>query len=170
MPVPERKSISLAQIVLAIRLGKHLFAIPIESVVEVFPALPIESLPDVPPFVRGTVFVRDQLLPVIDAAKRLGLEPHERSLEPPIVCLNANGRPVGIEVDEVLDLIELKAVRSFSTIDFPGSAGFLSGFVECEGRIIRLLDPEKLRDGGEARIHEEQNAVWNDWPVDGRKT
>ena len=159
MTVSERKSNSRARIALAVRLDKQLFAIPIEAIVEVFPALPIESLPDVPPFVRGTVFVRDRLLPVLDAAKRLGLEPGEHPLESPIVCLNAGGRLMGVEFDEVLDLIELNPERSFSTIDFAGYAGFVSGFVDCEGRIVRLLDPEKLLDVGEFRIHEDRRAV-----------
>lgn len=159
MPVTERKSHSRAQIALAVRLDKQLFAIPIEAIVEVFPALPIESLPDVPPFVRGTVFVRDRLLPVLDAAKRLGLEPGERPLESPIVCLNAAGRLMGMEFDEVLDLIELRAEPSFSTMDFPGYSGFVSGFVECEGRIVRVLDPGKLLDVGDFRIHDDQKAV-----------
>jgi purine-binding chemotaxis protein CheW len=159
MPDLDRTPVSLTNIVLAVRLGQQLFGIPIESVVEVLPALPIESLPDVPVFVRGAAFVRDQFLPVLDAARRFGLESRDRPLEPPIVCLTVGGRLIGIEFDEAVDLIELKPASLVSNIDLPGSAGVVSRLVEHEGRILRLLDPENLLDGAEAGINDQQNAV-----------
>lgn len=159
MPIPESPPGTRAQFALAVRLDKYLFAIPLEAVVEVLPALPIEPLPNVPPFVQGAVFVRDQFLPVLDAAKRMGLPASKRSLEPPIVCLRIQEQWIGIEVDEALDLIELQPDRSHPTLEFPGNARFLSGFSECEGQIIGLLDPKKLLDGGAPRIDGEQNAV-----------
>lgn len=137
-------------IVLAVRLGEELHAIPIRVVEEVLPALPIESVPNCPAFVRGVVFVRGHLIPVLDAAERLGIKGHERPLEPHIVCLRVGDRLVGIEFDEALDLIDLGSVESLSSDDLGASAGFFSGVVDWEGRIIRLLEPEKLLEGQEA--------------------
>ena len=57
-------------------------------------------------FVRGVVFVRGHLIPVVDAAERLGLREHQRPDEPHIVCLRVDGRLVGVELDEALDLLE----------------------------------------------------------------
>ena len=55
------------------RIGENLHAMPIDVIVEVLPALPIEAVPQCPAFVRGVVFVRGHLIPVLDAAERLGL-------------------------------------------------------------------------------------------------
>ncbi len=136
--------------VLAVRLGPNLHAIPIEAVEEVLPALPIESVPHCPAFVRGVVFVRGHLIPVLDAAERLGLKDHPRPLEPHIVCLRIDDRLIGIEFDEALDLMDLGDGESLTSQDIGGGAGFFSGVVEREGRIIRLLDPDQLINREEA--------------------
>lgn len=130
--------------VLGVRLGADLHAIPIEAVEEVLPALPIESIAQCPPFVRGVVFVRGHLIPVLAAAERLELTSYERPLEPNIVCLRVNERLVGVEFDEAIDLMELPMAGLLSAEGFTSGHGFLKGLVEVNGQIIRLLDPQKL--------------------------
>ncbi|HUG68136.1 MAG TPA: chemotaxis protein CheW [Pirellulaceae bacterium] len=135
-----------SRLVLAVRLGKDLHAIPIRVVEEVLPALPIESVPNCPTCVRGVVFVRGHLIPVLDAAERLGLIGHERPLEPHIVCLKIEDRLIGVEFDEALDLMDLGPVELLSAAELGASAGFCSGVVERDGQVIRILDPHKLTD------------------------
>lgn len=130
--------------VLAVRLGEAMHAIPIGVVEEVLPALPIETVPNCPPFVRGVVFVRGHLIPVLDAAERLGLRGHQRPLEPHIVCLRIGGRLIGVEFDEALDLIDLGDAETLSSGELGASAGFFSGVIQRDGRIMRLLDPDRL--------------------------
>lgn len=131
------------QLALAVRIGGMLFAIPINSVEEVLPALPIEFVPHCPPSVRGAVFVRNQLIPVLDAAERLRICNHIRVAEPPIVCLRIAERCVGLEVDEAVDLIEIPHFE-------PAAEGMndvercISGFVEKDGQLIRILDAERM--------------------------
>jgi purine-binding chemotaxis protein CheW len=131
-------------IVLIVRLGKDLLAIPVHAVEEVLPALPIEPVPSCPPFVLGVVFVRGHLIPVLDAAVRLGLDGRNRPLEPHIVCLRIGGRLIGVEFDEALDLMDLGTADSLSSTDLGANAGFFSGVVEREGEIYRMLDPDLL--------------------------
>ena len=130
--------------VLAVRLGTSLLALPIEAVEEVLPALPIESVPQCPSFVRGVVFVRGHLIPVLSAAERLGMRDYLRPDEPHIVCLKHNNRLVGIEFDEALDLMELGTEDCLTADELGAETGFLRGLVERDGLIIRLLDPDKL--------------------------
>ena len=130
--------------VLAVRLGSDLHAIPIEAVEEVLPALPIETIPQCAGFVRGVVFVRGHLIPVLDAAERLGLRNHERPDEPHIVCLRTAGRLVGVEFDEAVDLMELEMDEFLAADQLGARSGLLTGLVERDGQIIRVLDPEQL--------------------------
>jgi purine-binding chemotaxis protein CheW len=127
-----------------VRLGEDLHAIPIEWVEEVLPALPIETVPQCPEFVRGVVFVRGHLIPVLDAAERLGLESHQRAAEPHIVCLRINDRLVGVEFDEALDLMDLGSGESLAADRIGAREEFFAGLVERDGQIVRVLDPEKL--------------------------
>lgn len=130
--------------VLGVRLGADLHAIPIEAVEEVLPALPIESISQCPSFVRGVVFVRGHVIPVLDAAERLGLHEHQRPLEPHIVCLRIGDRLVGVEFDEATDLIEIDPTQLMSAVDLGARDGFFTGVIDLDGNTIRLLDPKKL--------------------------
>ncbi|HQX49271.1 MAG TPA: chemotaxis protein CheW [Planctomycetaceae bacterium] len=130
--------------VLVVRLGTTLLALPIEWVEEVLPALPIESVPQCPSFVRGVVFVRGHLIPVLSAAERLGMVNHERPDEPHIVCLNRNGRLIGVEFDEALDLMNLNMDECLTAGQLGAESGFMQGLVDRDGLVIRVLDPEKL--------------------------
>jgi purine-binding chemotaxis protein CheW len=129
---------------LTLRLGNELHAIPIAAVEEVLPALPIESIPQCPDFIRGVVFVRGHLIPVLDAAERLRLREHQRPLEPQIVCLRIGDRLIGLEVDEALDLIDIDPRAAVAAAEIGARAGFFTGVIELDDKIIRLLDPEKL--------------------------
>lgn len=133
------------------RLGKDLHAIPIAWVEEVLPALLIESLPQCPSFVRGVVFVRGHLIPVLDAAERLGVKGHQRPDEPHIVCVRLGERLIGIEIDEALDLIDVGNVESLDAEAIGAREGFFAGVIEQQGEIIRLLNPKKLLGADEAQ-------------------
>lgn len=148
------------EIVLLVRLGKDLYAMPLAAIEEVLPALPIESMPQCPDFVRGVIFVRGHLIPVLDAAERLGWKGPHRSDEANIVCMRVGGGLVGVEFDEVLDLFDLGGAEVLPAAEIGARAGFFTGVVERDGRLIRLLDPEKLTSREET-AHVSQFAVGN---------
>ena len=138
-----------AEKVLLVRLAGDLYAIPIGAVEEVLPALPIEPVPQCPAFVRGVIFVRGHLIPVLDGGERIGAKAHERSDEANIVCLRIGTRLVGVEFDEVLDLLDLAGAEVLPSREIGARDGFFTGVVEQDGRLIRLLDPEKLTSAAE---------------------
>ncbi len=144
MTQSEAKTVLGGQLALAVRIGQHRHAVPVAAVEEVLPALPIEGIPDAPDFVRGVIFVRGRLLPVLDAAERLGLKDHPRSLEPHIVSLHVGDRLLGLEVDEALDLVDLQQGTRLSANEMGARRGFFTGVVELDGEIIRLLNPDRL--------------------------
>ena len=140
IPGTERQS----QLALVLRIGTSLHAIPIDVVEEVLPALPIEPVPQCPAFVRGVVFVRGHLIPVFDAAERLGLRNHVRPPEPHIVCLHVGSRLVGLEVDEALDLIEIPLSDVMPLEEVNAQSGLLAGLVDMDGQVIRMLNVERM--------------------------
>ncbi len=129
---------------LAVRLGQSLHAIPIGAVEEILPALPVEPVAQCPPFVRGVVYVRGHLIPVLDLAERLGMTDHVRPAEPHIVCLRWSGRLVGVEVDEALELMDLPEAAGLGANEIGASPGLLKAVIEHQGQIVRLLDPARL--------------------------
>jgi purine-binding chemotaxis protein CheW len=130
--------------VLLVRLGKDLYAIPIAVIEEVLPALPIEAVPQCPDFVRGVIFVRGHLIPVLSAAERLGWKSHQLPDDPTIVCIRVGKRRIGVEFDEALDLMDLATANVLPSSEIGAREGFCTGVIERDGQFIRLLDPEKL--------------------------
>ncbi|MFN3148446.1 chemotaxis protein CheW [Bremerella sp.] len=126
------------------RLGDMLHAIPIGMVEEVLPALTLEPISGCSSFVRGVVFIRGEVIPVVSAAQRLGVQDHEIPDEFNIVCLRIDGRVVGVEFDEVIDLVPIQHARLLPANKLGARSGFFSGVIDHQGVIIRILDPEKL--------------------------
>ena len=102
------------------------------------------------PFVRGVIFVRGHLIPVISGAERLGLRDYHRPLDPNIICLRVRNRLVGIEVDEAVDLISIDSGRMLEAHELGASEGFFQGMIDLNGAVVRLLNPERLFDESES--------------------
>lgn len=120
------------------RAGAARCGAPIERLREVLPALGVTALPGAPPAVCGVANVRGTLVTVVDGRRLLG----EADAFPPdaTVLVELHGRPVGVAVDAVEDLIEVAdaALR-------PREGGAPGWEVRCEdGAPIRLLDLDLL--------------------------
>lgn len=139
------------EMALVVRIAENLHALPIDAIEEVLPALPLEKLPDCPPFVRGVVFVRGHIIPIVDAAERLGLTRQARPLEPHIICLTWQGRLLGLEVDEALDLIDLHGATRLDAQFMGSRGGFFAGVVEINGELLRMLNLHRLLTASEAQ-------------------
>ncbi|WP_437204454.1 chemotaxis protein CheW [Planctomicrobium sp. SH664] len=132
---------------LKVRLGGKLHAIPIEEIEEVLPALPVEPIAQSSPWLRGVVFVRGHLIPVLDGVRRLGFPVQHRTNDPHIVCLRWQNQLLGLEVEEALDLIELPEHPDLTSATLGVADRFVSGVVDLEGEIIRVLNVRELSPG-----------------------
>jgi purine-binding chemotaxis protein CheW len=141
-------------IALAFDVAGGRYAAPIGPIEEVLPHLPVEPLPGAPAHVRGVVFVRGHVLPVVDAAERLGLRRAASTpapAEPPIIVFRAfrvAGRLAGLVVDDVADLVEIDdaAVAPAGEIGLAasGADALIRGVVDVGGILHRVVDPERL--------------------------
>jgi purine-binding chemotaxis protein CheW len=129
---------------LLVRLGPSLHGLPVAAIEEVLPNLPIEPAPHCPPHVKGVIFVRGHLIPVIDSRRRLGMDGDDRSPDPHIVCVRSGGKLIGLEVDEAIDLVDLRGAELLPADDLGGGAGLLVGLMERDGEVIRLLDTDAM--------------------------
>lgn len=121
------------------RAGAVRCAAPIERLREVLPAVAVTALPGAPPSVRGVANVRGLLVTIVDGRRLLG-EPDAR---PPgaTILVDFDGRPVGLAVDEVEDLIEVADAALT-----PRGAGPAMGWEVAfdEGPPVRMLDLDHL--------------------------
>ena len=121
------------------RAGATRCAAPIERLREVLPALPLTVLPGAPDSVLGVANVRGTLVTVVDGRRLLGEADH--LVPDATVLVDLGGRPVGLAVDSVEDLVEVE--DSDLVLHGAGPAAGWEVRLE-EGPPARLLDLDHL--------------------------
>ncbi len=104
---------------LLFRTGSRVFALDAGAVREVLPAMTFTRIPGAPPAIRGLVNVRGALVTVVDAARAIGLDVESAPLGP-VVLVEQRERPVGLAVDEVLDLTTVSEAALDGHAQLPG--------------------------------------------------
>lgn len=109
-----------ADAVLLVRAQSWYCALPVADVVETCRPLPVQPVDGVPIFVRGVSVIRAVTAPVIHLGRLLAggeAEPGRR-----FVTVQVRGRPVLLEVDEVLGVRRLSRARLASAAPLVGGA------------------------------------------------
>jgi purine-binding chemotaxis protein CheW len=130
----------------AFRTAGQDFCIDILSVREIRgwsrPAL----LPHAPSYVQGVINLRGAVVPILDLARRLGLEAIENTDRNVIIVAAIQNRIVGLLVEAVTDILGVPAAGVQPTPDLASEAtrNMLRGVVVQDSRLIRLLDVGQL--------------------------
>ena len=121
------------------RAGATRCAAPIERLREVLPALPLTMLPGAPDAVLGVANVRGTLVTVVDGRRILGES--DRLAPDATVLVDLHGKPVGLAVDSVEDLVEVDDADLA-----PPATGSVGGWEVRldDGPPARLLDLDAL--------------------------
>lgn len=90
---------------LTFSLGEVVFGIEIKFVTEIIGMQPITPLPEVPDYIRGIVNLRGKIIPVIDMRLKFGLKQAEYNDRICIIVIETGGKPVGLIVDKVADVV-----------------------------------------------------------------
>lgn len=129
-------------------LGKENYGVEIHSVTTIEKMLPYARVPKTPDYIKGVINLRGEIVPIMDIRTRFGMEAHEETDETRIIIIKINDISFGIivdEVDEVLTLNE-EAIESVSNFTNDISMDYILGVGKIDGRIVTLLNIEKLAD------------------------
>ena len=114
------------------------YAIPAESVREVFRFAAVMPLPDSPPWVLGVIDVRGRVVPVVDGRRRLGLPEREDWLRAVVVLMeHERGREAGLVVDEAFDMVRITT----AAIEPTGDAAGVFAVGRVDERMLLIVDP-----------------------------
>ncbi len=158
-PVHERELDTVAAVV---AVGPESFGIPVESLREIIAAPAITGLPYLPPWMRGIVQIRGELVSVVDTASWFGIAVSS----PPafLAVIEGSSGPLGLLVDAVLGFREFfvnEIATTFSRTDttlgrpIRAITKDLVALVDTEGlltsdKIIvdaRLTSPDRAQGG-----------------------
>lgn len=140
-------------LVLPFWLAGQQFAVVLEHVVRVLPALLSTPLPGAPATVYGLVNVRGQILPVVDLARRFGWPSPQLTLWQPFIWLKTSRREL------LLPVVAVEAVRSCAIEDFSPTpdphvpSSLLQGVLRTAEGMLLIQDVEQvLSDADEAEL------------------
>jgi len=109
-----------ARKLLLFRSGGQVFAVEAGAVLEILPDTPPTRIPGAPAAVRGLVNVRGTLVTVVDAGRAIGVGSALQSAGGTLVLVERHSRPVGLAVDEVLDLVTVADSALVDRASLPG--------------------------------------------------
>jgi len=130
--------------VVVFELNGQLYAIPVLKVKEITRVMEITSVPNSEFYVEGISNLRGSVIPIINLARRLGLQEKEYDRDTRIIVLEYGENKAGIIVDSV------KEVGTFNTeeAESPDSTGqeneFLSSVIKKGDKLWLLLDIDKI--------------------------
>ena len=103
-------------------------------------------MPQAPDFVRGLINLRGHVIPIIDLRRRFGFPESEKTESQRIIVVNVGKRTMGIVVDEVDQVLRVKA----EDIEPPPTSikginhDFITGLVKRDEKLVILLEIEHL--------------------------
>ncbi len=129
-------------------IGKENYGVDIQKVTTIEKMMPFARVPKTPDYVKGVINLRGEIVPVIDIRTKFGMEITEETEETRIIILKINEISLGIivdEVDEVLNLTE-ESIENVANFTNDLSMDYILGVGKVDGRIVTLLNLEKLAD------------------------
>ncbi|GMR16229.1 MAG: chemotaxis protein CheW [Gammaproteobacteria bacterium] len=127
-------------------LENEKYGIKVMQVQEVLRMTEIAPVPGAPHYVLGIINLRGNVVTVIDTRKRFGLSDVENNDETRIVIVEANNNVVGILVDSVAEVVDLKIseIETAPNVGNDESSKYIQGVSSRENELLILVDVNKL--------------------------
>lgn len=132
---PQETSQEPTQVVLLVRAGHELYALPAHQMGQVRSLPTLTHLPGLHAVIAGMISLQGHVLSVLDLAALLGDAPDEQAGY--IVIYQDSGRQVALRVQEVLEVMEIP-------LHLPGPLQARPGLVGVWKAKVTLLDLETL--------------------------
>jgi purine-binding chemotaxis protein CheW len=130
------------------RLDRQVFALPIESIIQIVEMVTVVPIPQVNHSVEGVINYHGKAIPAVNLSRHLGLPVAPLGVDTHIIVANSDGRTVGLLVDAVLSVDELPGAHIARPGDILpdglGEVPFLSGVAHTAEGMVFVLDLERL--------------------------
>jgi purine-binding chemotaxis protein CheW len=122
------------------------YGVDIAAVESIIKMQPITVVPHAPAFVEGVINLRGAVLPVLDLRKRFGLPGRQSDKDSRIVVVALGETEVGMIVDGVSEVLTVPegAVEPPPSMVTTADSAFITGIAKIDGRLVILLDLEKV--------------------------
>lgn len=127
-------------------LENEKYGIKVMQVQEVLRMTEIAPVPGAPHYVIGIINLRGNVVTVVDTRRRFGLPDAEADDETRIVIIEADNNVVGILVDSVAEVVDLKAseIETAPNVGNDESSKYIQGVSSRDDELLILVDVNKL--------------------------
>ncbi|MGR3303332.1 MAG: chemotaxis protein CheW [Candidatus Scalindua sp.] len=127
-------------------LGSEVYGIEILRVREIMGLMGITTVPQTPDYMKGVLNLRGKVIPVIDLRLKFSMPEEEHTKETCIIVAEVNNTSIGIIVDSVSEVLDIKSGEIEETPSFGQGidTDFIMGLGKTKDKIIILLDIEKV--------------------------
>ncbi len=135
---------------LTFKLQNELFAINVGDVLEILEMSPITKVPKSPPFMKGVINLRGNILPVMDARNKFAMPRAEFTIDTCILVLNIDSGKepllVGAIVDSVQKVIDIpdEDIRISPSMGAVYREDFITGIGKVEESFVMILNVDKV--------------------------
>lgn len=128
------------------RVGGQDFCVDIMSVREIRGWTPATVLPHAPSYILGVINLRGAVVPIVDLAARMGLDPIKPDARHVIVICVVDNQTVGFLVDAVSDILSVKhsLIQPTPAVSSDVTRAFFEGVIAIDQRMLRLIDIEAV--------------------------
>jgi len=139
--------------IVGFRVGTETFGLPISFVREIVRVPQITPVPNAPDFVEGVINLRGRIVSVIDLRKRFGAKDMETSKKNRIVVVELGRRSVGLLVNSASEVLKIppSEIEAPNDLFQDGDVDYVTGVAKLKGRLVILLDIEKVMRRSELR-------------------
>ena len=144
------------------RIGRETFGLPISIVREIIRVPVITAVPDAPPYVEGVINLRGRIIPVVDLRKRFGQTQIEPDKKNRVVVVDLERRAIGLIVNSASEVLRIppSEIQHPSDVFPEGEMNFITGVGKLNGRLVLLLDLNRMLQRGElSRLEEAVTAA-----------
>ena len=138
-------------------LGTEEYGIEILKVREIIGIMDITSVPQTPDYMKGVINLRGKVIPVIDLRLKFAMTEEEYTQETCTIVVEVNSSLIGIIVDTVSEVVDVGSEEIEETPQFGQGidTDFITGLGKVKGKIIILLDIEKVMSTEELEMVKE---------------
>ncbi len=146
---------------LAFRLGDEEYGIDILAVQEIRGYDPVTRIAGAPPFIKGVINLRGEIVPIVDLRIKLALESVTYDAFTVVIVLNIDARVVGLVVDGVSDVLALtpECIRPAPELGACVDTGYIVGLGALDGRMLILLDIAAWMKGDDMALGDPDSAA-----------
>lgn len=141
----EEEEINVVQLV-SFSLDDVEYGVVILDVYEILKTYKMSRLPNSADYIKGVLNLRGEVVPVVDIRTRFGLEQAEASELSRIIVVNAEGKKVGLFVDNVRKVVRVPEanVSPPSELITGISGEFIYGIGRLNERLIIILKMDSI--------------------------